>query len=152
MIVDNSEPYNFESLVNNYKASTTTLDFDHHHSRNKNGSGIGAPTLMEEEQEQDQVLMIKEEAQISEDVSEKSSFDTEDLWSDFKDIELSDPSMGLLSPNGRRAGTDHDQGTVDSIPFSFVDRISMDIMIDDFVVKSLDFRDFDEAEFPLGSA
>lgn len=106
---------------------------------------------------------IKEETPRSDSLSDNLSLDPQNLWPhEFKDLELSDPSMGLLSQKMIGYSCHNDQEDVSMITFSLGDQTcststtshSLDIE-DDFVVKSIDFRncdfEFDEIEFPLGS-
>lgn len=108
--------------------------------------------------------IVKEEAPSDHD-QDNASFDTtrdensDSLWpNEFKDLELSDPSIGLLSLTKNVAASDNDHDDVVSVMFSFqVDQRTSytsddhDLEMDDFVVNSTNFRDipFDEIEFSV---
>lgn len=158
MIVD-SQPYNTQ-LSNDNHLPLNVVSPNHHQSRKDhttwtskpdNHDSIFSTPLKKEEEAHDQVVTTEEEQSEG-----KSSFENDYLWSGFKDIEISDPTMGLLSSTivnkPKFMGSDDSHGidddVADSIAFSFDD--------EEFVVKSMDFRDcdfhFDESEFPVGLA
>ncbi|PON48597.1 WRKY domain containing protein [Trema orientale] len=119
-----------------------------------------APTILMEQGE-----VVKEETPISDSLSDSLSLgNTEDLWPpELKDLELSEPSMGLLMSQ-KIMGSDHnghDQDVV-SIMFSFdhqdrtctsASTTSHGLDMEVFVDKSIDFGncdfEFAETEFTL---
>ncbi|PON71144.1 WRKY domain containing protein [Parasponia andersonii] len=125
-----------------------------------NTSSSKAPTILMEQGE-----VVKEETPISDSLSDSLSLgNTEDLWPpELKDLELSEPSMGLLMSQ-KIMGSNHnghDQDVV-SIMFSFdhqdrtctsASTTSHGLDMEVFVDKSMDFGncdfEFDETEFTL---
>ncbi|GMN41135.1 hypothetical protein TIFTF001_010351 [Ficus carica] len=148
IISDYEHPWN---SANNYNVVVGSHD---HLNISPNNSKSAA--------KQDQI--VKEEAPSDHD-QDNASFDTtrdensDSLWpNEFKDLELSDPSIDLLSLTKNMAASDNDHDDVVSVMFSFqVDQRTSytsddhDLEMDDFVVKSTNFRDiqFDEIEFSV---
>ncbi|XP_015868887.2 WRKY DNA-binding transcription factor 70 [Ziziphus jujuba] len=117
-------------------------------SRNMNipGNGALAGTIKQEDQ-------FKEATPSSDNFSplmESTHDDHDDMWSDLKGFELSEPASIIGSADNHE--------DVVSIMYSVMDNPTTTLTTHnldmDFVVKSIDFDsdfDFDETQFPLGS-
>lgn len=133
-----------------WECANFMVSSDHNSKINPNTSKSTAHMFIEHGE-------IKKEAPKSDSLSDNLSVDhTENLWPDeLKDLELSYPSMGLLS---HKMGSNNEEDVV-SLMFSFRDQTcststSHSLEVDhDFVDKSIDFGnfEFDETVFPLGS-
>ncbi|EXB96549.1 putative WRKY transcription factor 70 [Morus notabilis] len=161
MIISDFHEYPWDISNSNYKATIASDHIDHSPRSTTTSSTIfpnnfsksATAKLMEQDDHQDHDHDQVKEETPNDDHDDNASLDTHDhnsLWpNEFKDLEL---SVGLLSPKNMRT-SDNDRDVV-SVVFSFEDRKGAatsdnDLDMDDFVVKCIDFRDFDETEFPI---